>query len=54
VAPAREERPRPGPGGAARAPASDDAAKAQELAKKLSNPVASLISFAIQMTFDYG
>lgn len=27
---------------------------AAELAKKLSNPVASLISFPIQMNFDYG
>jgi hypothetical protein len=34
--------------------AGDEAAKAQELAKKLSNPIASLISFPIQMNFDYG
>ncbi len=39
---------------AQRPPTGDDAAKAQELAKKLSNPVASLISFPIQMNFDYG
>jgi hypothetical protein len=38
----------------AQPPAGDEAAKAAELAKKLSNPVASLISFPIQMNFDYG
>ena len=36
------------------AAAGDEAAKAQELAKKLSNPIANLISFPIQMNFDYG
>ena len=42
--------------GAQEAPAAenDEAAKAQEMAKKLSNPVASLISFPIQLNFDYG
>jgi|GEM_PF-546671 len=35
----------------AAAPAADDAA---ELSKKLANPVASLISFPIQMNFDFG
>jgi hypothetical protein len=36
------------------APASDEAAAAAELAKKLSNPIASLISFPLQANFDYG
>jgi hypothetical protein len=31
-----------------------DAAETQELAKKLSNPVASLISFPLQSNFDFG
>jgi hypothetical protein len=35
-------------------PANDDAAKAAELAKKLSNPIASLISFPLQANFDFG
>lgn len=35
-------------------PASNDAANAAELAKKLSNPVASLISVPFQANFDYG
>jgi hypothetical protein len=35
-------------------PAGDDAAAAAELAKKLSNPIASLISFPLQANFDYG
>jgi hypothetical protein len=34
--------------------APDAQAKAAELAQKLSNPVASLISFPVQMNFDYG
>ena len=33
---------------------SNSAADAQELAKKLSNPVASLISFPLQSNFDFG
>jgi len=33
---------------------ADEQAKAAELAKKLSNPVADLISFPVQMNFDYG
>ncbi len=32
----------------------DKAAEAEELAKKLSNPVASLISFPLQSNFDFG
>jgi hypothetical protein len=35
-------------------PGNDEATKAAELAKKLSNPVASLISFPFQANFDYG
>ena len=36
------------------APAADDSDDAQALAKKLSNPIASLISLPIQMNFDWG
>lgn len=39
--------------GQGQAPASSAAAEAQELAKKLSNPVASLISVPMQSNFDY-
>jgi hypothetical protein len=45
---ARAQEPAPAPA------AGDEAAKAQELAKKLSNPIASLISLPIQVNFDYG
>ncbi len=38
---------------AAAAP-TDDSAKAQALAKKLSNPIANLISFPVQFNFDDG
>ena len=34
--------------------AGDEAAKAQALAKKLSNPIANLVIVPIQMNFDYG
>ena len=36
------------------APAGDEKAKAAELAKKLSNPVASLISVPVQNNWDFG
>ena len=42
-----------GPSVQAQAP-QDSATEAQELAKKLSNPVASLISFPMQSNFDFG
>jgi hypothetical protein len=50
---------KPGAGFATRtlgqsAQAQDSATDAQELAKKLSNPVASLISFPMQSNFDFG
>jgi hypothetical protein len=38
----------------AQEPATDDAAKAAELAKKLQNPIASLISVPIQNNWDFG
>jgi hypothetical protein len=41
------------PGSAAAATAPDGANQAQELAKQLQNPVASLISFPIQNNFDF-
>jgi hypothetical protein len=36
------------------APAGGEATEAQEMAKKLSNPIASLISVPLQLNFDFG
>jgi hypothetical protein len=41
-------------GGAGGVPAEDEQAKAAELAKKLQNPVASIISVPIQNNWDFG